>query len=246
MYIPAVNHNWWVVSSHSSVALSSPTTSILYCLVVIHGEGSEFNSGNHQSILLNCNQSRSGLNWRLPRWYGDSKSECVRSSVSWGSECVWEGHECMSPFLHSVLIPECNPKPPWPGHQSAPFVWEPVGLHRDPPPRTPSASSTPWVLGWDPTHHTSRPEREEHGGVGSWKTKNQEVNTFSGDEVEGPCFLWECRAGRLEDPAQQEEGRRGHGRHSNRAVESVEIKKGQKKEKRQWVFTKWTWGVRHA
>lgn len=44
--------------------------------------------GNHQSILLNCNQSPSGLSWRLPTWYGVLKSECVRSNVSRGCECV--------------------------------------------------------------------------------------------------------------------------------------------------------------
>lgn len=61
-------------------------------------------------------------------------------------------------------------------------------------------------------------------------TKGQEVSTFSGDEVERPQFLWERRDGRPEQPTQQEEEGRGHGRHCNTPTESVEILKTKKKK----------------
>lgn len=146
--IPAVNRSCWVAHSRFSVALGSLTASTLHCVVLIREEGVWTHLGNHQSILSNCNQSRSGPSWRLPSWYGDSKSECLRSSVSWGSVrvcvCVWESHGCRSPFLHSALIPHMGDPTPLDlntsQHPSCESQFDLNSPHHDPrppPPPTP-------------------------------------------------------------------------------------------------------------
>lgn len=69
--------------------------------------------GNHQSLLLNCNQSKSGQSWRQPSRCGDAKSESRRGCVSWGSKHVrGEVMNAREPFLHAGLSPEGGLKRP--------------------------------------------------------------------------------------------------------------------------------------
>lgn len=211
--------------------LCSLTASSVNSEVLIHEEGS-------------------GLSWETINQYywtainqglvrtGDCQAAMETQSLSvWGAlsleglVCVWESHESESPFLHSALIPEHDPTPPdlpTSQHPSCESLSDLYSPHCDPkPPPCPCPLFNTLRVR---APHTSRPAWESQRRAEGWRARKSEgASTFSGDEVEGPRFLWECRAGSSEEPTQQEEGRRGHGRHSNRTVVCWNIKKKREK-----------------
>lgn len=77
----------------------------------------------------------------------------------------------------------------------------------------------------DPPGHYSTPVRAEPPprNAGESVSEGQQVITFSGNEVERPRLFWECRDDGTEEPDQQEEGGRGHGRHHSPTMGSVDV-----------------------
>lgn len=85
-------HNLYQLQLHLWFCLfSSLTTSTVCCLVLIRQEGSGPSLETINQYYRTAINQGSGLGWRLSSWYGDSKSECVRSRVSRGFEYVFVG-----------------------------------------------------------------------------------------------------------------------------------------------------------